>query len=426
MAGLLGWTHMESRGKNDADKIQKIAKYCGLIKKDGKETFTIHLLAKRHRKWGTEYVYRIPLGFSFCDFQDKRQNFEDGLNIRSRLWEIITIDDILKLKWNKTILQQIRDIINTPRQRKEIVMDYDGTLIMRVYKSPMPKKVDFDDDLLASCKKWGVCIGESREGRVFHNFEKNVHMIVAGTTRYGKSVFLKNVITTLIHNNPDRVRLHLIDLKGGLAFNRFANCRQVTGVAKDAFEALDILTKIQDEMKERQRIFLSKGYEDITEADYRERDFIIVDEAAELSPFKIDTPETKKAKGDCEKILAEIARIGGGLGYRLVYATQYPTADVLPRQIKQNATSKLCFLLDTATASNVVLDESGAESLPWIKGRAIYKTDRKTVVQAPLITNKYINEVIRPHINIKPKEELNGEPTTRNTSGQDIIKFKKS
>jgi S-DNA-T family DNA segregation ATPase FtsK/SpoIIIE len=55
-------------------------------------------------------------------------------------------------------------------------------------------------------------------------------------------------------------------------------------------------------------------------------------EAAELSSQGESNKEVRKMKVECEHIIAEIARIGGGLGYRLIFATQYPTADTLPRQ----------------------------------------------------------------------------------------------
>ena len=36
-------------------------------------------------------------------------------------------------------------------------------------------------------------------------------------------------------------------------------------------------------------------------------------------------------------MLSHIARIGGALGFRLIFCTQYPTGDTLPRQVKQNS-----------------------------------------------------------------------------------------
>lgn len=62
-------------------------------------------------------------------------------------------------------------------------------------------------------------------------------------------------------------------------------------------------------------------------------------------------------------MLSHIARIGGALGFRLIFCTQYPTGDTLPRQVKQNSDAKLGFRLPTQTASSVVIDEPGLESI---------------------------------------------------------------
>lgn len=299
-------------------------------------------------------------------------------------------------------------------------MDYDGTLRIRVYKDPMPELIPFDDDTLSGCRGWMVCVGHSREGTVYHDFDKIPHMVVAGTTRYGKSVFLKNVITTLVYSQPAHVTFTLLDLKGGLAFNRFANLKQVNAVAKDVDESLDALQSIEADMKQRQAEFLRKGYEDVKEAKWKRRHFIIIDEAAELASEGEPIREIKLKKSMCEHIISEIARIGGGLGYRLIFCTQYPTADTLPRQVKQNCDARLCFRLPTQTGSMVVLDEPGAESLPQIKGRAIYRTDKAITLQTPFIENPFIDRVIRPHITMKRKE-VHNEPTDRENGSHTLI-----
>jgi S-DNA-T family DNA segregation ATPase FtsK/SpoIIIE len=101
-------------------------------------------------------------------------------------------------------------------------------------------------------------------------------------------------------------------------------------------------------------------------------------------------------KNQCEVILSRIARIGGALGYRLIYATQTPYSEVLNHNIKQNCDAKLCFKLQTDKASEVVLGEgiTDAHHLPFIKGRGVYLTDRKHIVQTPMIENDYIEGVI--------------------------------
>lgn len=404
MAGVFGWTILDKQGANEGSKIQRIANNCGLNVRDDGKLLTIHLLRKKRHSWGMEYVYRLPLGLSFEDVQKKHKHFEDGLNHKRGLLDL-TIDDFRKLRLNADILEQVKKLLSGQKQRKEILLEYDGTLRIRVYREPMPELVPFDESTFLSCRGWSISLGESREAKVFHDFERIPHMVVAGTTTYGKSVFLKNTVTTLIHNHPNDVRFTLVDLKGGLAFNRFARTRQVLTVAKDANESLEALRTIQEEMKRRQKEFLAKGHENVREAGYKQRHFIVIDEAAELASQGEPDKEVRKQKIECEKIVSEIARIGGSLGYRLIFATQYPTADTLPRQVKQNCDARLCFRLQTDTASQVVLDESGAESLPFIKGRAIYRTDRKYIVQTPFIENDFIDRTIRPHITIKAREE---------------------
>jgi S-DNA-T family DNA segregation ATPase FtsK/SpoIIIE len=420
MGGVLAYTLMDKQSVSDASKIQRIARNCGLqVKEDGK-THTIQLIRRTKHPWGAEYAYRIPLGLSFEDFQAKKQNIEDGLNHKRGLLDI-TLDDWKTLKLRADILEQIKKLLAGTKHRKEILLDYDGMLIIRTYKEPLTELIPFDDATLSKCKGWNVCVGTSRESTIYHDFDKIPHMVVAGTTRYGKSVFLKNVITTIIHSKPANVRFTLIDLKGGLAFNRFASLSQVDWVAKDVPESLQALREIKQEMQEKQREFLSKGFEDVKEAKSKQRRFIIVDEAAEMASTGETDREIKKMKIECETIVSEIARIGGGLGYRLVFATQYPTGDTLPRQVKQNCDARLCFRLPTDTASRVVLDESGAEALPLIKGRAIYRTDRKHILQTPFIENEYIDKTIKPHIIFKARKEPNHDRAKDSTGGSHTL-----
>ncbi|KRE70778.1 FtsK/SpoIIIE domain-containing protein [Paenibacillus sp. Soil750] len=404
MSGILIYTHLDGRGTSEPSKIQRVANTCGLTVLENGKRRTMQLLRRTCYEWGREYIYRIPLGLSFEDFQKKKQHIEDGLNNKRGFLDI-SLEDIKTLRLRSDLFQQIKEMFNSTKGRKEILLNYDGTLKIRVYKAVLTEIIPFDDDTLAHCTGWKVCVGISREETMYHDFETIPHLIVAGTTRYGKSVFLKNVITTLVHTQPNAVLFTLLDLKGGLAFNRYKNVKQVETVAKDVDESLEALRALHTQMKQRQVEFLAKGYEDVKEAHRKQRNFIVIDEAAELASQGEHDTAIKKKKIECEHIIAEIARIGGGLGFRLIFATQYPTADTLPRQVKQNCDAKLCFRLQTDTASHVVLDESGAEDLPLIKGRAIYRTDRKFIVQTPLIENDFIDKTIKPHIVIKPRKE---------------------
>lgn len=380
---------------SDRAKLEKIFEVSGLVVKEKKGESTIIRKCRLHRKTaingGTEYAYRIPLGMSFLDFVNALPKLQDGLNNK------------------KDGLQ------------KEVEIDYDGMLRVRVYDAPMPDLIPYAN----VTKGWCLPVGISRTELIKHDFEKIPHLIVAGTTRYGKTVFLKMAITTLILNEPNRTELALIDLKGGLAFNRFKDVRQVRSVATNPDQALIQLRAIKTDVEARIKHFDAKGYEDIKEAEKsgerHSRVFIIVDEAAELSSQGVKEKHDKAVRQECEKIMAYIARVAGGVGYRIIYCTQYPTADTLPRQVKQNADAKLCFRLQTVKASEVVLDEAGAESLPYIKGRAIYQTDRKYIVQVPYISNEYIEEHLAEYKEVKPHEHDQGVQRTADQTN--LIEF---
>jgi S-DNA-T family DNA segregation ATPase FtsK/SpoIIIE len=72
----------------------------------------------------------------------------------------------------------------------------------------------------------------------------------------------------------------------------------------------------------------------------------------------------------------------------LIYCTQYPTKQAVPMQVKMNIVARMSFVAAAQIASMVILDEKGAEDLPAIPGRAIYKVEKNRVVQVPYIDDK--------------------------------------
>lgn len=198
-----------------------------------------------------------------------------------------------------------------------------------------------------------VVLGKYENGYVYHNFKKFAHMIVAGTTGYGKTNLIKCLISQL---NGEIV---LIDLKGGFDYGKVT--------ATDITQARIELEKVTAEMKQRRTSHI----------------YVVVDEAGELlAPPHL----TKKESADylaCQTCVSEIARLGRGFHVHLIYATQYPTKDILNGQVKQNAETRICFRLPTEIASRVALDESGAEELPAGQyGLGIYKKDYKLAMKS--------------------------------------------
>ncbi|MGS2745995.1 FtsK/SpoIIIE domain-containing protein [Bacillus zanthoxyli] len=337
--------------EDDRKKIQVFFEVSGIaIRSDEKLQYPVFIEQKDDDR-STTYVYRLPVGMP------------------------------------SKIIQKVEDVVSEGLS-KPVRIQYDNyKLNIRVFYKDVPDKWDWEVGLIKK-GKWQVPMGQSLERLIYHDFDKTPHMALGGLTRMGKTVFLKNVFASLTLAQPDHIHLYIIDLKGGLEFGPYKNLKQVDSVAEKPIEAFMVLSDILRKMEEKMQYMKARHYTNVVETNMKERYFIIVDEGAELCPDKSMKKEQQKLLGACQQMLSYIARIGGALGFRLIFCTQYPTGDTLPRQVKQNSDAKLGFRLPTQTASGVVIDESGLESIKSIPGRAIFKTDRLTEIQVPYISNE--------------------------------------
>ncbi|WP_028982820.1 FtsK/SpoIIIE domain-containing protein [Sporolactobacillus terrae] len=409
VAGIGGYAFCKKSGvslaTNDAAKIKRIFENANLgVKEEGRKK-TIRLHRKRPIDGGMEYVYQMPLGMSFKEVESHKDVIEDGLNVQAAGLSI-SLSDLRKLKFNRTITKQIKRLLTKHKKaRKEIELGFDGMLRIRVYDEPLPSLVKWKGQKISG---WKVPAGMSRRGMIEHDFEAQPHLIVAGSTGFGKSVFLKQLITALAISKPDDLELTLIDLKDGSAFRRFENLKQTMYFATDPDSAGTALKQAQELMNRRLREYAEKGYEDAQEAGIPKRHFIVIDEAADLGKEALE-------------IVKDIARRGRGPGFRLIYATQYPTTETIPSQVKRNIPARLCFVLDSATASMAALDMPGAENLPEIKGRGIYKRVKLVIVQTPFISNQEIKKQIAVHI--RPRKENEHEHAANREGRSDTFVF---
>lgn len=340
---------------NDKKKIEKLFHNLKIgVQEKGKEGMTYPKFYKKTSlENGIQYTFTFPLGLSSKAIQVIQENgkvFSDGLN-------------------------------------KPVEVEFDGMLHINVYDKPIPKKWSLLDAPLV--EGWKVPIGMSYKGIIWWDTDAIPHMTGGGTTRYGKTVLLKVIQTYLTINNPDDVEFYIIDLKGGLEFHRYQHLKQVKAVATNPVEAAEVLTGIIEEVRMMEGYFKKNYWTNIVNTPLKKRKFVIVDEGAQLAPEKHMSKEMKELLGFSQHALSEIARVAGALGYRLIFCTQYPTADTLPRQIKQNADAKISFRLPSGYASQVTIDEYGAEELPsGLPGRALYKTHELKEIQVPYISDE--------------------------------------
>ncbi|MED2752099.1 FtsK/SpoIIIE domain-containing protein [Bacillus thuringiensis] len=375
------------KGKEMSDKKKikaffEITKVC--VQHKGETQYPV-FLKQTEDSMSTIYVYRLPLGVPSQLIQKLAQVLEEGL---------------------------YKPVIISFQQRE---------LSIRVFEQQIPEEWHWSKELLQE-KTWRIVMGRALDRMMYHDFEKTPHMCVSGMTRFGKTVFLKNIMTSLILQQPDYVKLYVIDLKEGLEFSPYRDLLQVEEVAENPMQAFDMLNRIREKMVEQVVRMKDSYFTNIVDTPIKERYFIIVDESANLCP----TQGLPKQKRDmlymCQEMLSEIARIGGALGFRLIFCTQYPTSDTLPRQIKQNSDAKIGFRLPTVVASQVAIDEGGLETLPSIAGRALFKTDRVEEIQVPYLSNKEMWNVLKRFKVVKKTETPKTE--TKSETNRDFIEFK--
>ena len=210
-----------------------------------------------------------------------------------------------------------------------------------------------------------VPVGLTPEGDTFTlDLCLTPHLLVAGTTGSGKSVFLNAVVTSLAYGySPQEVRLVLVDPKM-VEFSIFNHLPHLLHpVVTDAELCEDILLYLIEEMDRRYCLLADSECRDIRTFRHRIVSsgnahmpyiLVIIDEFADLFLAKTS---------DLETVIVRLAQKARAVGIHLVLATQRPSTDVVRGLIKANFPSRLAFKVSTGVDSRVILDEDGAESL---------------------------------------------------------------
>lgn len=234
---------------------------------------------------------------------------------------------------------------------------------------------------------------------VFLNLTDMPHLLVAGATGTGKSVFLNAMLTSLLYTySPEELRIVIVDPKQ-LEFVNFEGIPHLlfNKIITQAEEAAALLNYLVKEMENRYTLFaktrvkkISQYNESIDSRTTKKLPYIIVliDEFADLM---MQNPMAKK---DMDQSITRLAQLARAAGISLVFATQRPTTDVIDGTIKNNFPARICFKTADYTNSQVVIGENGAEKLLG-KGDLLYKTNGPTErAQGALVEDAEILRVV--------------------------------
>ncbi len=205
--------------------------------------------------------------------------------------------------------------------------------------------------------------------KIYGDICKMTHLLVAGSSGSGKSVFLGTLIVSLInHYSPQQLRLILIDpKKTEFVIYRDLPHLMINDIINEPKKAVQSLGWAIGEMNRRYELFekmsLSGSHVvniDEYNAKLKEGEeklpkiVIVVDELADLM---------LAAKKDVEERIQNLTQKSRAAGIHLIIATQRPSADVITGVIKANLATRIAFMVATDVDSRVILDASGAQKL---------------------------------------------------------------
>lgn len=223
-------------------------------------------------------------------------------------------------------------------------------------------------------------LGENDEGkRVIVDMAKNPHLLVAGGTGSGKSVFLHTLIANAVSLNKSgrrKVELYLIDPKR-VEFSIYEDKRVegiVQKVARDFDSVVTTLEFIRDQMEARYDVMLARGIKSVEESpDLFPQILVIIDEVNDL--IIQDNALPLGRRGELQRLITQITQKARAAGIYMVAATQHPSREVIKGVIKTNFPARVACRVPSKIASQVVLDAVGAENLLG-RGDAILKDSR--------------------------------------------------
>lgn len=280
-----------------------------------------------------------------------------------------------------------------------------------VKMSPLARDESFyysDSDII-------FALGKDIEGKpAFADLSKMPHLLVAGATGSGKSVCVNAIIISiLLRNSPDSVRMIMIDPKK-VELSVYDDIPHlIAPVVTDPRQAAVTLRWCVREMERRYDALALlgvrhlDGYNERIEELHKEREglseedqknflipqklsyiMVIIDELADLMMI---------AASEVETSIARIAQMARAVGIHLIIATQRPSVDVITGLIKANVPSRISFAVSSQIDSRTILDGVGAEKLLG-KGDMLYKpvgSMKATRVQGVYISDKEIHRIIK-------------------------------
>ena len=187
---------------------------------------------------------------------------------------------------------------------------------------------------------------------IFQCLNKNRHLLVAGTTGSGKSVWVNQMILTLLlMRKPEELLFYMVDVKQ-VELTIYEQFPHVASVITDADESIALLKQLISEMNRRYSYFKESQVKNIGLFNKKHPEkslpyiVCVIDEYAELA----------LRNDEVHDLVQSLTQLSRAAGIHLVICTQRPSVDVITGTIKSNLPSKIGFRCSNDTSYRTFLN----------------------------------------------------------------------
>ena len=342
------------------------------------------------------------------------EDFNIQINvINVKIGPVVTLYEILPAAGTKinTIINLASDIsrsmgVGAVRISQIFGTQYLGVEVPNDHRESVTiKELLSNDNFKSTSHKIPICIGKDISGKIeVIDLSKTPHLLVAGTTGSGKSVFINTLLASLLYKfSPQELRLILIDPKmlELSVYNDIAHL--LTPVVTEPKKSIIALKWVCKEMERRYTLMNelnTRSLEGYNQNSKEKMPYIVVfiDEMADLM---------MTAGKEVEHYVQRLAQMARACGIHLVMATQRPSVDIITGSIKANFPSRVSFQVASKYDSRTVLGEIGAEQLLGNGDMLMSKNGSSLIrYQSAFISDSEVNKLIKEIKSKQPVEYL--------------------
>ena len=234
-------------------------------------------------------------------------------------------------------------------------------------------------------------------GKLIIDLEEIGNLLIIGVTGSGKSVFLGDLITSILFRaRPDEVQFLFFDFKGVELplFNDIPHL--IVPSVKSKATALSELERLNEIADKRLQTLEKLNLESIKEYNETQKEkmpriVLVIDEFMSLMD--------KRGKTDAKftQSIQHLATTTRKTGIHLILSTQRPSSSIISKEISDAVPHRISFFVMSGVESKIAINRTGAQRLLG-SGDMIFadiNREKGSHGQAALITDAEIDRIIR-------------------------------